>query len=102
MAQGAFVDPSQLALQREVAFVKVHIKSFDVDMEVKNKGIEFEVRSPDDKEQLGDCYLTKTGLVWCKGKIAKARGVSVSWNDFMAVCESEASLKAAVKAAKST
>lgn len=80
--------------------MKVWIKSFDVEMEVKSKGIEFEVRSPDDTTQHGDCYFTMTGLIWCKGKIGKANGIKVSWNDFMEICGSEAKLKAAVKAAK--
>lgn len=44
--------------------IKVTIKSFDVAMEVKNKGIEFGVRSRDG-EHLGDVVLTKSGLVWC-------------------------------------
>lgn len=81
--------------------MKVWIKSFDVGMGVKSKGVEFEVRSADDKDQLGDCYLTMTGLIWSKGKISKEKGTKVSWNDFITICESEASLKAAIKAAKS-
>jgi len=32
--------------------MKVTIKSFDVEMEVKNAGFEFEVYSPDGKEHL--------------------------------------------------
>lgn len=80
--------------------MKVLIKSFDVDMEVKSKGIEFEVRSPDNSTQVGDCYLTMTGLVWCKGKVGKANGVKVGWNDFTEIFGSDAKLKAAIKAAK--
>ena len=30
--------------------MKIRIKSFDVEMEVKNKGVEFEVRSADDSK----------------------------------------------------
>ena len=40
--------------------MKVKIKSFDVRMEVKNRGIEFDVYSPDGREHLGDLVLTKT------------------------------------------
>jgi hypothetical protein len=45
------------------AIMKVFIKEFSVDMEVKSSGIEFEVRTPDNAQQLGDCYLTMSGLV---------------------------------------
>ena len=48
--------------------MKVNIKDFNVNMEVKSKGIEFEIRTPDGKKQLGDVFLTNTGIVWCKGK----------------------------------
>lgn len=80
--------------------MKVNIKSFDVNMEVKSNGIEFEVRSADGASQLGDCYLTMTGLVWCNGKTTKANGIKVSWNDFMTIMMSEETQKAALKAAK--
>jgi hypothetical protein len=82
--------------------VKVNIKSFDVNMEVKSNGIEFEVRSADGTTQLGDCYLTMTGLVWCNGKTTKANGIKISWNDFMLIMASEQSKRAALKAAKDT
>ena len=80
--------------------MKVNIKSFDVNMEVKSNGIEFEVRSADGATQLGDCYLTMTGLVWCNGKTTKAKGVKIAWNDFMTIMTSEETQKAALKAAK--
>jgi hypothetical protein len=80
--------------------MKVWIKSFDVEMQVKQSGIELEVRSTDGKTQLGDCYATMTGLVWCKGKITKPKGVKLSWNDLAILCASPTTLAAAVKAAK--
>lgn len=80
--------------------MEVKIKSLGVDMHVKQKGIELEVRSPDGQEQLGDCYATMTGLTWCKGKTGKANGVKMKWEEMMAICESTATLKAALKAAK--
>ena len=63
--------------------MKVQIKSFDVEMEVKNSGIEFEVRSPDGSSQLGDLILTKSGLIWCKGKKDRKNGSKISWPDFI-------------------
>lgn len=64
----------------------VNIKSMSVDMEVKNKGVEFEVR--DTKGNfLGDFYVTKAGLVWCKGKTSKRNGVQVKWQEFISWME---------------
>ena len=52
--------------------MKVGIKEFNVAMEVKkNNGIEFEVYDNDGTFR-GDCYLTKTGLIWCEGKTSRA------------------------------
>lgn len=76
--------------------MKVYIKNFDVG----SKGIEFEVRSKDDKKQVGDFYLTMTALIWCQGKTAKENGIKVSWEEFIAICASEKSRIAAIKAAK--
>lgn len=80
--------------------MEVWIKSLKVDMQVKQNGIELEVRTPDGKEQLGDCYATMTGLTWCKGRTGKANGVRMSWKQLMTICESPETLKAAMKAAK--
>ena len=66
--------------------MQVSIKSFDVKMDVKSNGIEFEVRDTKG-ERLGDCYLTMTGLIWCKGKTTKANGKKLSWNEFISMME---------------
>ena len=80
--------------------MKVRIKQFDVGMEVKSSGIEFEVRTPDDTNQIGDCYLTMTGLVWCKWKTSKKKSIKISWGDFAEIMKSDDARKAAVNAAK--
>ena len=80
--------------------MQVVIKQFDVKMVVKANGIEFEVRKPDGTAQIGDCYLTMTGLIWCKGKTGRQKGVKISWDAFMEVMKSRTAVKAAVKAAK--
>lgn len=80
--------------------MEVWIKSLQVEMQVKQKGIELEVRNADGTEQLGDCYATMTGLIWCKGKTQKRNGVKISWEDLITICKSESTVKAAVKAAK--
>ncbi len=63
--------------------MKVTVKNFDVAMEVKNKGIEFEVHSPDGEKHLGDVVLTKSGLVWCKGRTRAGNGIKISWKKFI-------------------
>ena len=75
--------------------MEVWVKSLQVDMQVKQKGIELEVRSNDGGEQLGDCYATMTGLIWCKGKTQKDNGVKVKWEDFKLLCTSDEVLKVA-------
>ena len=62
--------------------VKVSIKDFAVNMEVKNTGIEFEVRDNDGTFR-GDCFVTKTGLIWCEGRTQRENGVPVSWGEFI-------------------
>lgn len=80
--------------------MEVRIKKFDVNMLVKTNGIEFEVRTPNGSSQKGDCYLTKTGLVWCKGKTTKPRGIKVNWNELAEILGSTAKKNAALKAAR--
>lgn len=68
--------------------MKVTIKSFEVDMEVKNAGIEFEVYSPDGVVHLGDLILTKRNLIWCKGRTRRDNGQEISWAKFTDWAES--------------
>ena len=61
--------------------MKVRIKEFNIPMEVKTSGIEFEVR--DTKGQfLGDLVLSSTRLVWCEGKTDPKHGKRISWEKF--------------------
>ena len=61
----------------------VSIKNFDVAMKVKNNGIELEIDDPNGDHR-GDLVITKTSLIWCKGKTNPKNGKKVSWNDFIA------------------
>jgi hypothetical protein len=70
--------------------MQVTIKSFDVGMQVKAKGIEFEVHSPDGSDHLGDMILTMAGLIWCKGRTPRKGGIKISWADFSEWAESKA------------
>lgn len=67
--------------------MKVGIKNLSVEMEVKNSGVEFDVYDNQDKFQ-GDMIVTKSGIVWCKGKTKKENGVKVSWDEFIKWMES--------------
>ncbi len=69
--------------------MKVSIKDLSVDMDIKTKGVELDVYSPDGKTHHGDLYVTSTGLTWCKGKTSRAKGIKVSWAEFMKWAESE-------------
>ena len=80
--------------------MKVRVKQFTVDMEIKTSGIELEVRKPDGSAQIGDCYVTKTGITWCKGKITKANGVQVSWAELGELLTSKRVKDAALRAAR--
>ncbi len=66
--------------------MKVYVKSFDVDMEIKNKGVELEVRDTDDTF-LGDLIVTKTQIIWCKGKTSREHGKKLTWQKFAAAME---------------
>lgn len=61
--------------------MKIYIKQFGLDLELKNKGMMLDVYTPDGQTHLGDVQLTKTGLVWCKGK--KRTGPKVTWQEFI-------------------
>ena len=60
----------------------VYVKNMAVSMEVKNNGIEFEVRDTANKF-LGDCIVNKRGLIWCQGRTARENGKRVSWDKFI-------------------
>jgi len=66
--------------------MKVTVKDFDVAMEVKNNGIELDVS--DNNGHLGDLYVTKTGLIWCKGKTNRENGKKIKWTNFTEYMES--------------
>lgn len=57
--------------------MKVTIKGWDVSMDIKNNGVEFEVGGKDG--QVGDFYVTKTGVTWCEGKTQRENGKHVKW-----------------------
>lgn len=58
-------------------------------MEIKSKGVELDVYSPDGKTHYGDLVVTMTGLTWCKGKTGVKKGKKVKWADFIQWIESD-------------
>jgi hypothetical protein len=68
--------------------MKVSVKDFAVTMELKNKGIELDVYDNEGKH-LGDLVITKTRLIWCKGKTQPDNGIPITWNDFIDYMESD-------------
>ena len=66
--------------------MNVKIKQFDVEMEIKNNGIEIDVSDPTGKH-LGDVYVTKTRLTWCKGRKKQQNGKKINWSKFIEMME---------------
>ena len=66
--------------------MKVIVKDFSIHMEVKNKGIELEVKDNTGKH-LGDLVVTKSKLVWCRGSTTVANGKKITWNKFIKMME---------------
>lgn len=64
----------------------VRVKNFNVEMEVKNSGIELEIRDTGDKF-LGDLIVTKTQVIWCKGRTARENGKKLTLAKFIEMME---------------
>ena len=80
--------------------MKVKVKRQSAEVELKANGMELEIRTPDGITQKGDCYVTMTGLTWCKGRTTKKNGVRLSWDELAQILESDKSKTAAIKASK--
>lgn len=63
--------------------MKVYIKEFDVEMELKNSGVELDVADPQGNH-IGDLIVTKTRLIWCQGQTRRANGKEIEWSEFIA------------------
>ena len=61
--------------------MKVSIKNFEVEMDLKNNGVEFEVYDHD--KHLGDVILTKTSVIWCRGRVRRDNGKRFTWEQFI-------------------
>ena len=61
--------------------MKVAVKSFDVEMDVKTNGIEFGIWTNQNKF-IGDLIMTKTQLIWCEGKTNRKNGKKIAIEEF--------------------
>jgi hypothetical protein len=61
--------------------MKVNIKEFGLDLNVKNKGMTLDIYTPNGKTHLGDVKINKSGLTWCKGK--SHTGKKMKWATFI-------------------
>jgi hypothetical protein len=68
--------------------MKVSVKDLSVSMELKNKGIELDVYD-NGGTHLGDLVVTKSKLIWCKGKTGTENGIPIKWADFISYMESK-------------
>ena len=66
--------------------MKIGIKDFPIKMDVGSRGIEFEVNDTKGKH-LGDLIITRTTLIWCKGRKARANGKPLNWNKFITMMD---------------
>jgi hypothetical protein len=69
-----------------MAAKEVYVKDLTLDFTLRNKGMELGVW--DGKTFLGDLIVTKTGLIWCKGRTPRKNGVKVTWAEFSEWMES--------------
>lgn len=69
--------------------MNVWITELNAEQQLKTKGMQLDVYSPDGTERLGDLTVTKTKLIWCKGKTHKKNGAEASWADFIEWMESQ-------------
>lgn len=67
----------------------VWTKQIDVTMQVKNKGVELEVREPKGGTFLSDFVVTKSGVTCCRGNTSRENGVKLNWKRFIALMEAD-------------
>jgi hypothetical protein len=66
--------------------MKVTVKDLAATIELKNNGIEFEVRDNDGRH-VGDLVITKAKVIWCKGKTDRKNGHALSFDKFIQLME---------------
>ena len=69
--------------------MKVQITQFNVEQELKTKGMQLDVYSPNGEDRLGDLTITKSKLIWCPSKVHKKNGKEATWAEFIKWMESD-------------
>lgn len=64
--------------------MKVTIKEFDVEMELKNNGMELEVKN-NQRQHLGDICIGKAKIEWCPGRTRRGHGITKTWEELIAL-----------------
>ena len=62
--------------------MKVTIKDLAINMELGNRGVEFDVYDANNNH-LGDFRVGKAKIEWCKGKTQKGNGIQKSWEELI-------------------
>ncbi|WP_143282379.1 hypothetical protein [Burkholderia pseudomallei] len=68
------------------------MKNLSAEIELKNNGIELEIRDNADNF-LGDLIVTKSSIIWCKGKTKRGYGVKKRLQDFIDYMNADAPVK---------
>lgn len=58
--------------------MEVKIKDFGLSLEVKNTGMELQIRD-NNGSHLGDLVINKRRMEWCPGKTTRGRGKKIGW-----------------------
>lgn len=66
--------------------MNVSIKKINLPIELKNNGIEIEVKDPKGVF-LGDLVIGRGRIIWCKGKTTPENGIKKKWEDVIAFFE---------------
>ena len=66
--------------------MNVSIKDLSVSMDIKNNGVELDIKDTKNKH-LGDLVVTKSGITWCRGKTDRKNGRKMNWNKFIEMME---------------
>ena len=69
----------------------VTIKKLEMALGGKNNGAEFKAMG--NRRHVGDLYVTKTELNWCKGKKQPKNGIKIKWGDLIKLVEQYATTK---------
>ena len=62
--------------------MNLSIKQFAVKMELLPPGVELEVRDRDDNH-LGNLVITNSRIIWCRPRVQRANGTSITWKKFI-------------------